>query len=405
MKKLYKFHLSFFCLFFFFSVWAASSANSQWVQMSSGISNTETCQALASTGSTMLAGMQGSGVYRSTNNGTTWLPTSLNNQSIYTFYVSGATVYAGTSNGIYTSVNGGVNWTQSYLAGQGIAAILITGGYMYAGNNVSSNGGASWNTYLPTYAIKSLAVSGSTILAAASISGMWRTTNNGANWTITFSTNPNTFLESGANVYCGTTLNGLMYTSNAGVNWSTISLPMSQINSLISQGSYLIAGRDLNLGVFISPDGGAAWLERNQGFAPGGAAYSVMAVHYYNGYVFAGTFGGSVWRRSYSELLSPIGVQQTSSSTPDKFSLSQNYPNPFNPSTRINYELKITNYVTLKVFDLLGKEVAQLVNEKQNAGSYVMDFNSAEYNLPSGVYFYTLSAGGFKETKKMVLIK
>ncbi len=96
---------------------------------------------------------------------------------------------------------------------------------------------------------------------------------------------------------------------------------------------------------------------------------------------------------------------QTSNVVPDNFSLSQNYPNPFNPSTRINYELRNTNYVTLKVFDLLGKEVASLVNEKQNAGSYAVDFNSSEFNLPSGIYFYTLNAGEFKETKKMVLVK
>ena len=87
------------------------------------------------------------------------------------------------------------------------------------------------------------------------------------------------------------------------------------------------------------------------------------------------------------------------------YSLSQNYPNPFNPSTKINYELRNSNYVSLKVFDLLGKEVAALVNEKQNAGSYAVDFNSSEFNLPSGIYFYTLNAGEFAETRKMVLIK
>lgn len=90
---------------------------------------------------------------------------------------------------------------------------------------------------------------------------------------------------------------------------------------------------------------------------------------------------------------------------PVNYSLSQNYPNPFNPSTKINYEIKSTGLITLKVFDLIGKEVAQLVNEKQNAGSYVVDFSSTEFNLPSGIYFYTLSAGEFKVTKKMVLVK
>ncbi|MBS1516372.1 MAG: T9SS type A sorting domain-containing protein [Bacteroidetes bacterium] len=96
-------------------------------------------------------------------------------------------------------------------------------------------------------------------------------------------------------------------------------------------------------------------------------------------------------------------VANTGSST--KYELIQNYPNPFNPSTVIRYQLSVAGNVSLKVFDLLGKEVASLVNEKQIAGSYAVDFNSAEFNLPSGIYFYTLSAGEFKETRKMVLIK
>lgn len=394
------FSLTFFLSFTFVN------ADAQWVQMSSGITTFESISAITSSGSVILAGgLSGIGVFRSTNDGVSWLPTSLNNQSVFTFYTSGSTIYAGTSNGVYTSVNNGANWTQAYLAGQGIGAIFINGGFIYAGNNVSSNGGASWSTYLPSLNVTALTATGGAILAAASTSGLWRSTNNGVNWTITFSTNPSTFLLSGANVYCGTTLNGLMLTSNAGINWSTISLPMSYVNSLIRQDPYLIAGRDLNLGVYISGDGGSTWLERNQGFAPGGAAYTVLAVHYHNGYVFAGTFGGAIWRRGYSELLNPTGVHQTSSTVPEKYSLLQNYPNPFNPSTVIGYNLPVSGFVSLKVFDLLGKEVASLVNERQSSGSFLVEFNSDKYGLPSGIYFYTITAGDFSETRKMVLVK
>ncbi len=98
-----------------------------------------------------------------------------------------------------------------------------------------------------------------------------------------------------------------------------------------------------------------------------------------------------------------VGVQNISPAIPEKFSLSQNYPNPFNPNTKINYELQITNYVSLKVYDVLGKEVIVLVNEKQNAGSYEIDFDGS--NLSSGVYFYKLEADGFADTKKMYLVK
>jgi photosystem II stability/assembly factor-like uncharacterized protein len=107
----------------------------------------------------------------------------------------------------------------------------------------------------------------------------------------------------------------------------------------------------------------------------------------------------------YKTIDGGVNVKQTSSQLPENFSLEQNYPNPFNPSTVIRYQLSVAGFTTLKVFDLLGKEVASLVNEKQSAGSYAVDFNSAEYNIPSGIYFYTLNTGDFKETKKMVLIK
>lgn len=83
--------------------------------------------------------------------------------------------------------------------------------------------------------------------------------------------------------------------------------------------------------------------------------------------------------------------------------LIQNFPNPFNPNTIINYELGITNYVTLKIYNSIGMEVTALVNQKQNAGSYEVEFDGS--NLPSGVYFYTLRAGEFTQTKSMLLIK
>lgn len=85
------------------------------------------------------------------------------------------------------------------------------------------------------------------------------------------------------------------------------------------------------------------------------------------------------------------------------FSLEQNFPNPFNPSTRINYQIANDNFVTLKVYDIIGNEIAALVNNQQPAGKYSVDFNSA--NLPSGVYLYRLQAGNYIQTRKMTLIK
>ena len=88
---------------------------------------------------------------------------------------------------------------------------------------------------------------------------------------------------------------------------------------------------------------------------------------------------------------------------PKTYSLSQNYPNPFNPTTVINYSIPKRSFVTLKVYNVLGREVATLVNKEQNAVNYKVTFNGV--NLPSGVYFYRIHAGKFVETKKLLLLK
>ncbi len=118
-------------------------------------------------------------------------------------------------------------------------------------------------------------------------------------------------------------------------------------------------------------------------------------------------------RRYGTKMLSILGYAATSSSDKDKiisnYYLSDNYPNPFNPETVISYQILEPGHVTLKVFDLLGKEVAALVNEYQQPGSYKVEFNISNVErkreLTSGIYFCTLQAGSFIQTKKMVLMK
>jgi subtilisin-like proprotein convertase family protein len=97
------------------------------------------------------------------------------------------------------------------------------------------------------------------------------------------------------------------------------------------------------------------------------------------------------------------GVTPISNNTPEKYELLQNYPNPFNPVTKISYAIPVTGLVTLKVYDITGKEVASLVNEVKAAGNYIVDFNGA--NLSSGAYFYKLESGSFSAVKKLMLIK
>jgi len=118
----------------------------------------------------------------------------------------------------------------------------------------------------------------------------------------------------------------------------------------------------------------------------------------------------SLNRSAQSTVIGPFkagvhvnGVESNGSSLPTEFVLAQNYPNPFNPSTVINYQLPMTNHVTLKVYDAIGREVATLVNEVKEAGTYSATFDGSK--LSSGIYFYTLKAENFTAVKKLLLMK
>jgi hypothetical protein len=95
---------------------------------------------------------------------------------------------------------------------------------------------------------------------------------------------------------------------------------------------------------------------------------------------------------------------------PDKFSLYQNYPNPFNPSTIIEFVIPKSSFVNLRVYDVLGNEVAILVNEEKPTGNYEIELDASslpdgKVRLSSGIYFYKLQTGEYSETKKMILLK
>ena len=106
---------------------------------------------------------------------------------------------------------------------------------------------------------------------------------------------------------------------------------------------------------------------------------------------FNGTFGG------------PTGIINLSGLTPEKYSLSQNYPNPFNPATKIKFEVAKNSLVSIKIFDVLGREVKNLVNDNFTTGTYEVTFNASEFS--SGVYFYKMVSGDFYQIKKMMLLK
>lgn len=124
--------------------------------------------------------------------------------------------------------------------------------------------------------------------------------------------------------------------------------------------------------------------------------------------LFAGTAGAGVWRRLLSEIVSVDDNEPL----PLNFSLEQNYPNPFNPTTNFEFRIPASTagradfgLVTIKVYDILGREIITLINKEKNPGNYTVKFDASKYNLSSGIYFYQLKAGNFIKTRKLILLK
>lgn len=176
-------------------------------------------------------------------------------------------------------------------------------------------------------------------------------------------------------------------------------LTVDNNNYIYVTGQYPMDGSSSQFFQKYSPAGDSLWNFNIQGVNYWSIGWFVKIDNSGNAIIASSRMQG-IMLTKYANATS---IKQISSEIPESFNLGQNYPNPFNPVTVINYELRVTNYVTLKVFDISGKEVAALVNEKQNAGTYTVTFDAS--GLSSGTYFYRLTTNDFSETKKMILTK
>ena len=155
-----------------------------------------------------------------------------------------------------------------------------------------------------------------------------------------------------------------------------------------------------DIGVFVSTDGGDSWQDFNVGL-PDAVQAMDLNITYKNNVIRVMTHGNGAYE---TKLLSQFPTHtNTIPSIVTDYRFEQNYPNPFNSTTSIKYQIPELGLVTLIVYDVLGNEVATLVNEEKPTGSYEITWNAE--NLPSGVYFYRLQAGSFIDTKKMILLK
>jgi len=180
--------------------------------------------------------------------------------------------------------------------------------------------------------------------------------------------------------------------------------PLGNDNLLIGVGMYV--GQQTAVGAGAELLGAASnWTEFNTPiyYDPGSADPDNIVIYFFVVDTSAGSASiGSTAYVDYLSLTAPSDVEQLNG-LPSDFSLSQNYPNPFNPTTNIEYNIPEQTIVQLKVYDILGSEVATLVNEVQSAGSYRVDFNGA--GLATGLYIAKLQAGNYSKTIKMSLLK
>jgi photosystem II stability/assembly factor-like uncharacterized protein len=189
----------------------------------------------------------------------------------------------------------------------------------------------------------------------------------------------------------------LSLTTDSGETWNIKSLPgSSAIVALTGYNNKFWAARINNTRMYSSSDNGYTW--NPDYLSPSGFFTHMQIARNSSRTIWAVKNNGSI-----SKYFSPSGISTNNSVIPSSYSLNKNFPNPFNPSTVIPFDIPVSSYVTLKIFDISGREVSELVNGKLNAGSYSFSFNAA--SLTSGVYFYRLIAGDFTAAGKMTLIK
>lgn len=198
----------------------------------------------------------------------------------------------------------------------------------------------------------------------------------------------------------------ILFSSDGGDNWGPQSSGTSENLFSVSGAEFnsqdvLVAGA--NGTVLKSTNGGTTWAAQNSGLSTNLRSVSNASFDYIAGDYIAivrSSDAGVTWtliNNNISDVDNEIDLRLSN------FRLFQNYPNPFNPATTIKYSVATQSIVTLKVFDVLGNEVATLINEEKPAGIYEVNFNASE--ISSGIYFYKLQAGSLVETKKMILMK
>jgi len=379
-------------------------------------------------------------IIHTSNKGITWTiqPTGLNREVISLFFLNADTGFAlswefsavppnyfGTR--ILSTINRGVSWNNYLFPDTNLFLNTIYfhdryNGFMGGSEGkifYTTNSGINWHrasvdsSAFFSFPVKKIKFAdehtGYAAGGAFDIAGMmWKTTNGGLNWrSVIVGPEPmnDLYIFDRDNIFCagGDFEYGpsRLITTNGGTNWNYTEFGIFGIGNSIDFRTYNEGW--ISLGIIdtflLTTDHGISW---NTVSSPDNSRiYDLQFIDQRNGWAV----GNEGVILKYNSSI--IGVSEYEAGIPEKFILHQNYPNPFNPKTIISYQLSVNSFVKLIIYNVLGKEVATLVNEMQSATSgermYQVEFDGSE--LPSGVYFYRLSTDKITTTKKMVLIE
>ncbi len=363
-------------------------------------------------------------VRRTTDGGATWTNGNPNpgviNGDIYNIEALDAnTAWCTTSPSatfIYKTTNGGTNWTQVYtVAGGFINAIkmysptngiatgdVLAGVWLILG---TTDGGSTWTVLSSPTATgdgrnNCLQVLSPNVWFGTGQGTIWKSTNLGVNWT-SYTTTSLTGQVLGVHYNSATIGLGsgatMVKSTDGGLTYAALTASgTGNISGIQGNGNDFWYTR--GSAIFRSTDNGGTW---TQVHTPTAVQNDISLVLDGSGCMTGWSCGAS---GTICKMVGvPVGINDPSGNIPSNYSLSQNYPNPFNPTTSISFALPVAGNVELKVYDMLGKEVASLVSGSYTAGTHSVPFDASA--LASGVYVYKLTAGDFTDSKKMVLIK
>ncbi len=392
----------------------AITLNAQIVWEPTGL--TAICPSITVSNSGVIyAGTSTGDVYKSTDNGANWTSSNIGaafNIADIEIASNGYLFLSTTQNGVYRSTNDGLSWQQlAMTAGIEVRDLEIKSGTIFVsskdnGLGKSTDNGDTWagaSSSVPESNVGAFTITnnGSLLLGVKGSNGLYRSTDDGVSWTLTnFPMNYRVYSLTVAanNIFAGTAeyLDGIYKSVDDGATWQKLSNASTSYeyysNGILTSDGKLLIGV-LGIGIYGSTDMGNTWQLSNNGLT---SLYGFVLAQAPNGTIYA-TSGDGVFKGTGT---TDIGNEGT---VINSYQLDQNYPNPFNPSTTISYNLPFQQHVSLKVYDVLGNEIATLINEEQQAGSHSINFNAAQ--ISTGVYLYKLDAGEFSETKSMILIK